>query len=81
MAENTPVNGQITDAVTQTNVKVLGEAPAHSMAIVYQTLAHSISLVMENAQQAQGGLQQIGNAVTSSAITMIMNAAKSFEGK
>jgi len=81
MADNTPVNGQITDAVTQTNVKVLGEAPAQSMAIVYQTLAHSISLVMENAQQAQGGLQQIGNAVTSSAITMIMNAAKSFESK
>jgi hypothetical protein len=81
MADNTPVNGQITDAVTQTNVKVLGEAPAQSMALVYQTLAHSISLAMENAQQAQGGLQQIGNAVTSSAITMIMNAAKAFETK
>jgi hypothetical protein len=81
MAENTPVNGQITDAVTQTNVKVLGEAPAQSMALVYQTMAHSISLAMENAQQAQGGLQQIGNAVTSSAITMIMAAGKSFETK
>jgi len=81
MADNTPVNGQITDAVTQTNVKVLGEAPAQSMALVYQTLAHSISLAMENAQQAQGGLQQIGNAVTSSAITMIMNAAKPAETK
>ena len=81
MADNTPVNGQITDAVTQTNVKVLGEAPAQSMALVYQTMAHSISLAMENAQQAQGGLQQIGNAVTSSAVTMIMNAAKQFEGK
>ena len=80
MAHDTPVNGQITDAVTQTNVKVLGEAPAQSMALVYQTMAHSISLAMENAQQAQGGLQQIGNAVTSSAITMIMNAAKKFEG-
>ena len=77
---DTPVNGQITDAVTQTNVKVLGEAPAQSMALVYQTMAHSISLAMENAQQAQGGLQQIGNAVTSSAITMIMSAAKKFEG-
>jgi len=77
MAYPTPVNGQITDAVTQTNVKVLGEAPAQSMAMVYQTMAHSISLAMENAQQAQGGLQQIGNAVTSSAITMILNAAKS----
>ena len=81
MANDTPVNSQITDAVTQTNVKVLGEAPAQSMALVYQTMAHSISLAMENAQQAQGGLQQIGNAVTSSAITMIMNAAKQFEGK
>ena len=80
MANDTPVNGQITDAVTQTNVKVLGEAPAQSMALVYQTMAHSISLAMENAQQAQGGLQQIGNAVTSSAVTMIMNAAKQFEG-
>lgn len=80
MADVTPVNGQITDAVTQTNVKVLAEAPAQSMALVYQTMAHSISLAMENAQQAQGGLQQIGNAVTSSAITMILNAGKGTTG-
>ncbi|WGM40152.1 RebB family R body protein [Caulobacter sp. NIBR1757] len=76
MALDTPVNGQVTDAVTQTNVKVLGEAPAQSMALVYQSMAHSISLAMQNAQQAQGGLQQIGNAVTSSAVTMIMNAVQ-----
>ena len=79
MANETPVNSQITDAVTQTNVKVLAEAPAQSIALVYQTAAHSISLAMENAQQAQGGLQQIGNAVTTSAVTMILNAAKKFE--
>jgi len=79
MADHTPVNAQITDAVTQSNVKVLGEAPAQSMALIYQSMAHSISLAMQNAQQAQGGLQQIGNAVTSSAITMIINAAKQFE--
>lgn len=76
MAQDTPVNAQVTDAVTQTNVKVLGEAPAQSMALVYQSMAHSISLAMQNAQQAQGGLQQIGNAVTSSAVTMIMNAVQ-----
>ncbi len=79
MVQETPVNSQITDAVTQTNVKVLAEAPAQSIALVYQTAAHSISLAMENAQQAQGGLQQIGNAVTTSAVTMILNAAKKFE--
>ena len=80
MAQETPVNAQITDAVTQNNVKVLAEAPAQAMALVYQTAAHSLALAMENAQQAQGGLLQIGNAVTSSAVTMIMNAAKKFEG-
>lgn len=75
MADNTPVNSQITDAVTQNNVKVVAEAPAQAMGLVYQTMAHSISLSMQNAQQAQGGLQQIGNAVTSSAITMILATA------
>ncbi len=72
MADNTPVNAQITDAVTQANVKVLGDAPAQAMALVYQTVAHSISLAMETAGQSQGGLQQISNAVTSSAVRMIL---------
>ena len=54
MAADTPVNSQITDAVTQTNVKVLGEAPAQSMALVYQTMAHSMSLAMQNSMQTQG---------------------------
>ena len=49
MAQETAVNAQITDAVTQNNVKVLAEAPAQAMALVYQTAAHSISLAMENA--------------------------------
>ena len=30
MAENTWMNSQITDSVTQSNVKVLGDAPAES---------------------------------------------------
>ena len=38
MAMPTPVNGMITDAVTQTNVKVLGEAPAMAMGAIYQSL-------------------------------------------
>jgi len=75
MPDSTSVNSQVTDAVTQTNVKVVAEAPAQSMAMVYQTMAHSISLAMENAMQAQGGLQQIGNAVTSSGVRMIFDAA------
>ena len=43
------VNPQITDAVAQTNVKVVGEAPAESLALSTQAMAHSVSLAMENA--------------------------------
>ncbi len=69
------VNPQVTDAVTQVNVKVLGESPAQAMGLVYQTMAHSMSLAMQNAMHSQGGLQQIGNAVTSSACKMILEAS------
>ena len=39
----TAVNGQITDAVTQTNTKILGEAPAMAMGNLYQSTAHALS--------------------------------------
>lgn len=65
----------VTDAVTQTNVKVLGEAPAQAMALVYQTASQTVSLAMENAQFTQANLQQVGLAVTSAAVTKIMQQA------
>lgn len=37
----TEVNGQVTDAVTQTNVKVLSAAPATAMGQLYQSIAAS----------------------------------------
>ena len=51
------VNEQITDAVTQSNVKVVAEAPAMAMGNVYQTLAHSIGILMENAVNQQQQIQ------------------------
>ena len=53
MAIPTAVNGQITDAVTQSNVKVLGDAPAYAMGALYQSLAHSTGILYENATSAQ----------------------------
>jgi hypothetical protein len=70
MAETT-VNPQITDAVTQTNVKVLGEGPAEAIDVAVQALAHATGLAMENASQAQGGMQQINNAATAALITQL----------
>ena len=72
MAEPTPGNDPITDAVTQANVKVLGEAPAQALATVYQTLAQATSLVMQNAVAAQQQMQAISTAATVQAVNAIM---------
>ncbi len=61
MAFPTSVNDQVTDAVTQSNVKVVGEAPAMAMGSIYQTMAHSTGILFENAvssQQQQNTLSQ-----------------------
>ncbi len=75
MAESNPVNSQVTDSVTQSNVGVVAEAPAQSMGMVYQTMAHSISLSMQNMVTTQNGMQQIGTSVVSSACAKIVEAA------
>ena len=67
------VNAQITDAVTQTNVKVVAEAPAQAIAALYQVASHSIGLSLQNAVQSQQALNQITTAVVSKAATMIMS--------
>ncbi len=69
------VNAQITDAVTQTNVKVLGEAPAEALGIAYQSMSNAVSLSLENATQTQGGMQQVGNASVSSIVTLMLKQA------
>jgi killing trait domain-containing protein len=74
MAYGPVVNTQITDAVTQTNVKVLGEAPAEALAVSTQAMGHATGLAMENASQTQGGMQQVNNTSTSALMAMIMKA-------
>ncbi|MBB1061513.1 RebB family R body protein [Marilutibacter spongiae] len=72
MADPTPVNSQITDAVTQTNVKVVAEAPAQAIATLYQVASHSTGLSLQNAVQSQQALNQISSAVVSKAAALIM---------
>lgn len=67
------VNSQITDAVTQSNVKVVAEAPAMAMANVYQTLAHSTGILMENATNQQQQASVLSQAVTTQCVTTILN--------
>lgn len=65
MADPTAVNSQITDAVTQSNVKVVAESPAQAIGTLYQTLAHSTGILFQNAvaaQQQQNALAQAAAA-------------------
>ncbi|KAF1007844.1 RebB family R body protein [Pseudomonas sp. SDO524_S393] len=68
----TEVNSQITDAVTQTNVKVVAEAPAQAIASLYQVASSSAGLSLQNAVSSQQAMNQISNAVISKAVSLIM---------
>jgi len=65
------VNQQITDAVTQTNVKVVAEAPAMALGNVYQTAAHSTGLMFENAVNNQNQQNILGQAATTQGVMQI----------
>ena len=65
MADPTAVNSQITDAVTQANVKVLGEAPAIAMGNLYLATSQALSNAAHNATPQQS------NDVTSQAASTL----------
>jgi Killing trait len=71
MAEPTTVNPQITDAVTQSNIKVVGEAPAYAMGSIYQALAHSTGILFENAIAAQQQQNILAIAATNQGIMQL----------
>lgn len=65
------VNHQITDAVTQTNVKVVAEAPAMAMGSLYQSAAHSTGLSFENAVVTQNNQNILAQAATTQGVMQI----------
>lgn len=81
MAINTPVNSQITDAVTQSNLTVLGGAPAQSLATVYQVMAQAVGVSMQNAVSNQQSMNTIDNAIVSQGIAMLYSADTTVDAK
>ncbi len=67
----TSVNDQITDAVTQSNVKVIGEAPAMAMGSIYQTMAHSTGILFQNAVSAQQQQNTLAQAAANMGIMQV----------
>lgn len=71
MALDTAVNAQITDAVTQANVKTLGDSPALSLSNLYQMISQSLGLAAQNAVTAQQQTNIIHQATTTQGVSLL----------
>jgi ACR3 family arsenite efflux pump ArsB len=65
------VNPQITDAVTQTNVKILGEAPGMAMGLLYQATAQALANAAHNATAAQVNANTVLQAATTQGVALL----------
>lgn len=71
MAFPTAVNDQVTDAFTQSNVKVIGQAPAFAMGTIYQSMAHSNGILFNNAVAVQQQQNTLAQAATNQGVMQI----------
>lgn len=71
MAFPTAVNSQITDAVTQSNVKVLGDAPAVALGNLYQATAQALANAAHNATTAQSQSNVTAQAATTMGVATL----------
>ncbi|ACL06362.1 MULTISPECIES: RebB family R body protein [Desulfatibacillum] len=71
MAFPTSVNNQITDAVTQANVKVLGDAPAVAMGNLYQATAQALANAAHNATTSQQQTNVTAQAATTQGVALL----------
>ncbi len=76
MAIPTPVNGQITDAITQANITVLGNAPAQAMGSLSQVLAQCAGLAAQNAVANQQTAHTLATAVTTKCVNALLDPSK-----
>jgi len=71
MADPVTVNPMVTDAVTQSNVKVVGESPAMAISALYQSMAHSTGILFENAVAAQQQQNTLAQAAANQGVMQI----------
>jgi hypothetical protein len=71
MAFPTSVNDQITDSVTQSNVQLLGAAPAVAMGNLYQATAQALANAAHNATMAQQQMYVTAQAATTAGVALL----------
>lgn len=72
MAFPTSVNDQITDSVTQANVKVLADAPAVAMGSLYQAHAQAAAAAAQNAVAHQQNAGNLALAVATRCVNALV---------
>ena len=81
MAFPTSVNDQITDSVTQANVKVLGDAPALSMGNLFQATSQALGNAAHNATTAQQQTSVTAQAATTMGVATLYAIDTASTGK
>ncbi|WP_150526108.1 RebB family R body protein [Roseibium sediminis] len=71
MPDPSTVSPMITDAVTQSNVKVVAESPAMAISTLYQSMAHSNGILFENAVAAQQQQNTLSQAAANQGVMQI----------
>ncbi len=71
MAYPTALNSQITDAVTQSNLAVVGEAPAMAMGTLYQGMSHSTGILFQNSVASQKQQHTLAQAAANMGVMQI----------
>ena len=66
-----PVNSQITDAVTQAQVSVLADAPTVAMGNLYQATSQALANAAHNATAAQQNANTILQATTTQGVALL----------
>lgn len=75
MADNTSVNDQITDSITQIQKMLADDNGENVQAFSYQLMAHAIGLAMYNAVHQQQQRYILQNAITTAASKAILEAS------
>ncbi len=81
MAYPTSVNNQITDSVTQANVKVLGDAPAMALGSLYQATSQALSNAAHNNTSAQQQTAVTAQAATTMGVATLYSLDTASTGK
>ena len=67
------VEPQITDAITQTGVTVLGEAPSVAMGGLYQTIGNSVAMAAANNVHSQQQANVTYQAASTMGVAKLIN--------